>query len=179
MSKTKRPPPDSLGNIRGRMAQLRTAAHDMAMGGVHIHHVDEKGKTKATASTKREVPKDFDKLLVAALKELEPQFKKLERRLKKCPKVATVTREDRDARKASARAAKPAKPKAKPADTRERAAAKVNGRKKNVASAVLDGGDSHAPLSREGALTEGVSQDHKPAAAANGDILDFMQSTLD
>jgi hypothetical protein len=146
------------------------------MGGVRIEHVDDKGK-RASPIEPREVPKDYAKLLADALKEFAPQFKKLERRLKKCPKEVTVTREVRDARKAAARAeTKGATKKApKKADTRERA--KVNGRKKNVAASVLDGGDSQEPLSREGALTEGVSQDHTPES--DNDLLNFMQSTLD
>jgi hypothetical protein len=175
MTKTKRPPPDSVGNIRGRMAKLRETAHAMVMGGIHIVHVDEKGK--GVDPGKRETPTDYEKLLADTLKELAPEFKKLENRLKKCPKEATVSREDRDARKAADQPAKkPTKKPTKPADTRTRAEAQMNGRKKNVASSVLDGGDDHTPLSREGALTEGVAQDHKPEV---GDILDFMQSTLD
>jgi hypothetical protein len=174
MTKTKRPPPDSVGNIRGRMTKLRETAHVMAMDGIHIVHVDEKGKGKDPG--KRDAPTDYDKRMADALKELAPEFKKLEKRLKKCPKEATVSRENRDARKAADRVAKAVKKPTKPADTRERAEAQMNGRKKNVASSVLDGGDDHTPLSREGALTEGVAQDHKSEAA---DILDFMQSTLD
>ena len=176
MTKTKRPPPDSVGNIRGRLTKLRETAHVMAMDGIHIVHVDEKGKGKDPG--KRETPTDYDKRMADALKELAPEFKKLEKRLKKCPKEATVSREDRDARKAADRAAKAVKKPTKPADTRERAKAKTltDGHKRNVASSVLDGGDDHTPLSREGALTEGVAQDHKSEAA---DILDFMQSTLD
>lgn len=167
----KRPPPDSAGNIRGRMAELRTIAHSIVMGGIVLVHVDEKGKGPAF---KRETPKDYDKRLADALKELAPEFKKLERRLKKCPKVAVVTREEQDAKRSKARATKiPKKPVKKP-DTRERAKTKMNG-SKNVAASVLDGGETHDPLSRENALTEGVAQDHKPEA----DILDFMQSTLD
>ena len=175
---TKRPPPDSVGNVRGRMAELHKQAHALAMGGVRIEHVDEKGK-RASPMEPREVPKDYAKLLAAVLKEFAPQFKKLERRLKKCPKEVTVTREARDARKAAERAdAKQTKKKvAKKADTRERATAKMNGEKKNIAASVLDGGDSQEPLSREGALTEGVSQDHTPES--DSDLLNFMQSTLD
>lgn len=165
---TKLPPPDSVGNIRGRIAQLRAQAHNDAWGSLPVDEADKGGTRTAR-------PEDYDKRLEAAFKKFAPQFKKLERRLKKCPKEKVVTQADRDAAKKAAKPPTPKKPKKpkKPADTRERA--KVNGRKTSAAAAVLDGGTSQEPLSREGALTEGVAQDQKP----DSDILDFMQGTLD
>jgi len=159
-SPSKKPPPDSVGNVLGRMAQLRVTAHHMACDvPVSDDAPAKKGKERFA------LPKDYDKRLKAALKKLEPEFKKLERRLKKCPKP-TVT----------ATKAKPKpKPKKQRATTRPDTTMKpVNGAKRptGVLASVLDGDDSAGPLSREGALTEGVKQD-------SNDLLNFMQSKLD
>jgi hypothetical protein len=151
MKPSKKPPPDNRANILGRISHLRSLAHASAAGGVLILIMDEKGR--APKAERRSIPKDYDKRLAAALKELEPEFKKLERRLKKCPSMPEAS----------------AKPKAPPAKSPK----PVNGRRrKNTAASVLDGGSSQEPLSRESALTQAVA---KP----KGDILDFMQSNLD
>jgi hypothetical protein len=149
MKPSKKPPPDNRANILGRISHLRSLAHTTAAGGILIVIADEKGR--APKAERRSIPKDYDKRLAAALKELEPEFKKLDRRLKKCPPMP----------EASAKAAPAKSPKP------------VNGRRrKNTAASVLDGGSSQEPLSRESALTQAVA---KP----KGDILDFMQSNLD
>jgi hypothetical protein len=140
------------------MSQLRTTAHHMACD-VPGDDEPKKGKSRYT------LPKDYDKRLKAALKKLEPEFKKLERRLKKCPKPkkALLTKKPKTKKKRAAPVA-PAAP-TKP----------VNGskQKKGLAASILDGDDSTGPMSREGALTEGVAQD------ASASILDFLQGSLD
>lgn len=157
MKPSKKPPPDNRANILGRISHLRSLAHTTAAGGILIVIADEKGR--APKAERRSIPKDYDKRLAAALKELEPEFKKLDRRLKKCPPMPEV--------KQSAKPAKKAK------STKPKASKPVNGRRrKNTAASVLDGGSSQEPLSRESALTQAVA---KP----KGDILDFMQSNLD
>jgi hypothetical protein len=152
----KKPPPDSIGNINGRMAQLRSEAHNAAWDSPASDD-PKKGNERYT------LPKDYDKRLAAALKKLEPEFKKLEQRLKKCPKPSQT----------------PAKPKPKRAQAKSSAPKATTKpvvateRPKGVLASVLDGDDSGAPMSREGALTEGVK------AAPSNNLLDFMQSKLD
>jgi len=152
----KKAPPDSIGNINGRMAQLRSEAHNAACDSPASDD-PKKGNERYT------LPKDYDKRLASALKKLEPEFKKLEKRLKGCPKPSQT----------------PAKP--KPKRTRAKASTpkattkpvEATKHPKGVLASVLDGDDSGAPMSREGALTEGVKQ------APKDNLLDFMQSKLD
>lgn len=157
-SSSKKPPPDSVGNIMGRMAQLRVVAHHMAC------EVPVSGDDPKKGKERNALPKDYDKKLKAALKKLEPEFKKLERRLKKCPKP-----------KATATKAKPKVKKQRASSRPDTSMKPVNGTKRptGVLASVLDGDDSAGPLSREGALTEGVK------ASNDDDLLDFMQSSLD
>jgi hypothetical protein len=131
MKPSKKPPPDNRANVLGRISHLRALAHANAAGGVLILIADEKGR--APKAEHRTLPKDYDKRLEAALKDLEPEFKHLERRLKKCPPMPET--------KANM------KPKAsKPKEQH------------NTAASVLDGGSSQEPLSRESALTQAVAK---------------------
>jgi hypothetical protein len=140
------------------MAQLRVRAHEMACD-VSISDDLKKGKERHA------LPKDYDKRLATALKNLDPQFKKLERRLKKCPKpkAAVVVKKAKKAKRAAPVAPVPTtKPISGPK------------RKKGLATTILDGDDSTGPMSREGALTEGVAKEAKTTS-----LLDFLQGSLD
>ena len=155
-SPSKKPPPDCVGNILGRMARLRFTAHYMACEGIVS---DDPKKERNT------LPKDYDKRLKSALKKLEPEFKSLERRLKKCPKPKLTSSKPKTKPKKPRASSSPSKATTKPVSASKRP--------KGVLASVLDGDDSAGPLSREGALTEGVK------VASTDDLLDFMQSKLD
>jgi hypothetical protein len=151
----KKPPPDCVGNILGRMARLRFTAHYMACEGTVSDDPKEERNT---------LPKDYDKRLKSALKKLEPEFKSLERRLKKCPKPKLTSSKPKTKPKKPRASSSPSKATMKPVSASKRP--------KGVLASVLDGDDSAGPLSREGALTEGVK------VASTTDLLDFMQSKL-
>lgn len=151
-------PPDNHGNIRGRMAKLRAIAHYMACV-VSDSEPPKKGGDRYV------LPKDYDKRLASALKKLEPEFKSLERRLKKCPKSKAAV---------AGKKTKKAKRVAPVAPTKPTKPVSSSKRKTGVAATILDGDDSAGPMSREGALTEGVAQE-----AGSGSLLDFLQGSLD
>jgi hypothetical protein len=91
MSLKAKSPPDTVGSVLGRIASLRTQAHVQAAGGIHLLANDT---SKPIPHSRRELPNDYEKRLAQALKDLDPEFKALDRRLKKCyrtPEMGTST----------------------------------------------------------------------------------------
>ena len=167
MKPSKKPPPDTRGNVLGRISQLHQVARANARGGIRVQLEGINSKAKSKNLTQdRKAPKDYDKRLEAALKVLEPKLTSLERRLKRCPAALPASKTTKPKRPQTAKPKRPqtAKPK-RPQTAKPK-------RPQTAASSVLHGESGQEPLSRESALTQAVT---KPG----GDILDFMQGTLD